>query len=255
MDKYYEIHPDLGTWDVHEISRTLQSAVEAANINFLHWKGTAELLMIDKSPTPVKLHHNPTAAMMPMKITNGDINLTTNLTHFTSIGDQLFCGSGKRSNIISGKEAGVPFLPDRELSTLIPFFEGTIVEDLHKKMIERFQSPIRIRCQNRTVWGVSQGLYWHKDDPVENRYHIPLWTNPGHLLLFTERNFKWKAGFDPVESMEPMTVTGHYLPADGRVYEVFTKDYMHAVASVGVGWAQPRTEQTRCHLSFWKAGV
>jgi hypothetical protein len=134
---------------------------------------------------------------------------------------------------------------------LVPAFKGTVIEELHNYMQGKFNAPIRIRCQNRTVSGTSQGLYWHKDDPVENRFHIPLWTNPGHMLVFTEQNFKWKLGFDKEEAMQPMDFVAHYLPADGRVYEVFTKDYMHSVASVGVGWVQPREEQTRCHLSFW----
>lgn len=257
MNKFYKIHEELGQWDIEKIIDTLRRTVYHAGVRFDHWRGTVELKRIaDGKPSEewcdVSLNYDPDA-VQPSRITNGDINLTTNPDVFTALDQQLFGGTGRRGRIVDGKGTASPAMPDCELATLVPAFKGTIIEEFHNFMQERFNSPIRMRCQNRTVNGVSQGLYWHKDDPVENRFHMPLWTNPGHVLLFTDKDFKWEAGFDPEEAKQPMDFVGHYVPADGRIYEMFTKDHMHAVASVGVGWYQPRWQQTRCHLSFWLA--
>lgn len=257
MNKFYKISDELGRWEVEEIIKTVRKAVFKAGIRFDNWRGTVELKkFVNGKPTEewcdFSLHHDHDA-INPAKITNGDINLTTNLELFTTLDQQLFGNSGRRGRIVDGKGVEEPALTDNQLCELIPEFKGTVIEALHDYAKMKLGGPVRMRCQNRTVDGVSQGLYWHKDDPVENRYHIPLWTNPGHVLLFTDRNFKWKAGFDKEEAMQAMDFTGHYIPPDGRVYEIFTKNYMHAVASVGVGWYQPRREQTRCHLSLWPA--
>lgn len=257
MNKFYKIHEDLKQWNVEQIIETLRNTVYQSGIRFDHWRGTVELKrFIDGKPTEQwcdsSLHHD-SSVINVSKVTNGDINLTTNVDAFEGLDQRLFGGTGRRGRIVDGKGTANPAMPDKELSTLIPEFKGTIIEEFHNYMQEKFNSPIRMRCQNRTVNGTSQGLYWHKDDPVENRFHVPLWTNPGHVLLFTDKSFKWEAGFDPAEATEPMDFVGHYIPADGRVYEMFTKNYMHAVASVGVGWYQPRWKQTRCHLSFWLA--
>jgi hypothetical protein len=257
MDKFYKIHEDLGRWDVVEINRTMKMAMASCGLDFDRWRATMELKTAAGEFADKSLHHDQNAPN-PLKITNGDMNVTTCVAEFTDTASQLFAGSGKRGNIPTDKELTVenakkPKMLDTELSELAPIFRGTILEDLHKYMQEKFQHPIRIRCQNRGVNGSHQGLYWHKDDPVENRYHIPLWTNPGHILIFSEKPFKWEVGFDPEEAKQAMTFVGHYIPADGQIYEMFTKDYMHAVASVGVGWYQPRWQQTRCHLSFWLA--
>lgn len=250
MNKFYSIRDDLNSWDVNQINIELEKAINAANVNFKHWKGTVELRNHSGGWAPAKLHHD-SSAVNPLRITNGDVNITTNLEEFTELPDMLFAGSGRRGRVVDGVLTHIPRITDDKMSELIPFFKGTIIEELHEYMKAKFQAPIRIRCQNRTVSGTSQGLYWHKDNPVENRFHIPLWTNPGYVLLFTDKNFKWEKGFDKEEAKQPMDFVGHYVPADGRVYEMFTKDYMHAVAGVGVGWYQPREEQTRCHLSFW----
>lgn len=250
MNKFYTIRDDLKSWDVNQINLELEKAITASGINFQHWKGTVEVKDHSGSWSPARLHHDGSTAN-PIRITNGDVNITTNLQEFVELPDRLFAGSGRRGRVVDGVLTHIPRITDDRMSELNPFFKGTIIEELHEFMKAKFQAPIRIRCQNRTVSGTSQGLYWHKDDPVENRFHIPLWTNPGHLLLFTDINFKWEKGFDKEEAMKPMDVVGHYIPPDGRIYEIFTKDYMHAVASVGVGWYQPKEEQTRCHLSFW----
>lgn len=252
MNKFYKIHDELGSWDVKEISQAMRVVMESCDFDFGLWRATNELKTKAGEWVGKHLHHDQNAPD-PIKITNGDMNLTTNLDEFQDTASQLFAGSGRRGRIVDGKPTYKPPLQDRDLATLIPAFKNTIIERLHKQMEAYFQHPIRIRCQNRGVNGIHQGLYWHHDDPVENRFHIPLWTNPGHILIFSEKKFKWEKGFDPEEAKEPMDFVGHYLPADGRIYEMFTKDYMHAVASVGVGWYQPRWQQTRCHLSFWLA--
>lgn len=252
MNKFYNIHEELGQWDVNEIAQAMRKAMESCDLDFGYWRGTNELRTPAGAQASRHLHHDQ-KAQDPRKISNGDMNITTNLNEYVDTASQLFAGSGRRGRVVNGEPTHNPELQDKDLSTLVPAFKGTIVERLHKQMEDHFQHPIRIRCQNRGVNGMHQGLYWHHDDPVENRFHIPLWTNPGHVLLFSEKNFKWKAGFDPEEAKQPMDFVGHYVPADGRIYEFFTKDYMHAVASVGVGWYQPRWQQTRCHLSFWLA--
>lgn len=252
MDKFYKIHEELNRWDSKTLESELKTAITKSGLDFEHWKGITELKNLDGSWADQTLHFDQ-RAQSPARIINGDVNITTNLTEYTTDRARLFAGSGRRGSVVNGKLTSIPRIPDRELSELNPVFKGTLFEDLHNFMQDYFQHPIRIRCQNRTVNGTSQSLYWHKDYPVENRYHIPIWTNPGHVLLFSNKDFAWKERFDPVEAMQPMDFVGHYIPPDGRVYELFTKDYMHAVGSVGIGWTQPRTEQTRCHLSFWLA--
>lgn len=251
--KFYKIRDDLGQWPIDEINSTLRSAVRKANIRFKLWRETVELKYLGTEQwCDISLHYDPTAENV-RRITNGDINLTTNTELFTELDQQLFGSTGRRGRVVDGVPTAEPALTDSQLCELVPEFKGTVIEQLHNYVQEQFQHPVRMRCQNRTVNGTSQGLYWHKDDPVENRFHIPLWTNPGHILLFTDQDFKWELGFDPKEITKPMDFVGHYIPADGRVYEMFTKDYMHAVGSPGIGWYQPREQQTRCHLSFWLA--
>jgi hypothetical protein len=258
MNKFYEIRSDLGQWDATKIQQAMQHAMNEAELKFEHWKRTNELVTVANVWASKNLNWNPDIDK-PEKITNGDMNITTNLQEFTTTAEHLFAGSGRRGNLPKDKKPTIenssrPKMSDEYLSELAPIFRGTILEDMHKHMQDTFGCHIRIRCQNRPVGaGHGAGLYWHKDNPVENRFHIPVWTNPGHVLLFSERQFKWEVGFDPAECAQPMDFVGHYVPADGRVYEFFTKDYMHAVASVGVGWYQDRGLQTRCHLSFWKA--
>ena len=253
MNKFYEVRDDLEQWPIAEIIDTLRAKVLKSGIRFDHWRGTVELKKVNSDDwADASLHHDQTT-VNPARITNGDVNLTTNTTVFTTLDQQLFGGTGRRGRIVDGKGTDQPAMLDTELAELIPEFKNTVIERLHKTMQDKFGADIRMRCQNRTVAGTFQGLYWHNDDPVENRFHIPLWTNPGHVLMFSDQHFKWRAGFDPVGAQRPMDFVGHYIPADGRVYEIFTKHYMHGVASMGVGWYQPRTEQTRCHLSLWVA--
>jgi hypothetical protein len=260
MDKFYKIHDDMKKWNADEIEAAMRNAMIRANLNFDHWRRTNELLTLSTGQwADSKLNWNSKPAD---KITNGDMNITTNLSVYTTSAEQLFAGSGRRGRDLPKggsipmpiNEMFVPAIKDRHLAELSPLFKGTILEDMHKFTQDYFGCEVRIRCQNRTVTGFGgSGLYWHNDNPVENRYHIPVWTNPGHVLIFSEKSFKWKEGFDPAEATEPMDFVGHYLPADGRVYELFTKHYMHSVGSVGVGWIQDKGLQTRCHLSFWKA--
>lgn len=255
--KFYNIHQDFKIWDVNKIQDALRYAMQSANLNFDHWKRTNEIITLNGSQPSRSLNWNPDQETQ--KITNGDMNITTDTSMYSRVDEQLFAGSGRRGNLPKDKKptianSSVPKVTDDKLSTLSPIFKNTILEELHTFIENKWRTKVRIRCQNRPVGSLpGAGLYWHKDNPVENRFHIPLWTNPGHVLLFSERNFKWEAGFDAQEAASPMDFVGHYVPADGRVYEFFTKDYMHAVASVGVGWYQDRGLQTRCHLSFWKA--
>lgn len=252
MNKFYNIHEELGTWIVDDIITAMRLAMETSNLDFDYWRGSNILKTLSGNKADGHLHYDQNAKNIQY-VSNGDMNITTNLEEFGDTASRLFAGSGKRGHITNDEVSYAPPIPDCELATLNPIFKNTALEKLHKYLEDHFQHPIRIRCQNRGVNGIHQGLYWHHDDPVENRYHIPLWTNPGHVLIFSEKKFKWEKEFDPEEAKEPMNFVGHYIPADGRVYELFTKDYMHAVASVGIGWYQPRWQQTRCHLSFWLA--
>lgn len=258
ITKFYKIHENLGKWSPENIEAAMKQAMLSVNLNFDHWKKTNELKTLDGKWADSRLHWNPDA-VNPERVTNGDMNITTNLEMFRTTAGRLFAGSGRRGNIpkeqkLTVESASKPRVSDSELSELSPIFKNTIIEGIHNTMQDHFGCKIRIRCQNRTVNGTSStGLYWHNDDPVENRFHIPVWTNPGHVLIFSEKPFQWKVGFDAEEAKKPMDFIAHYVPADGQVYEMFTKDYMHAVGSVGVGWYQDRGLQTRCHLSFWEA--
>lgn len=258
MDKFYAVHEELGRWQPADFQLAMAQAMQQANLRFDHWKRTCELVTQQNAWASPELNWDPDVDK-PTRITNGDMNITTNLELFDDTARQLFASSGRRGNVPKDQKPTIanssrPRITDDQLAQLVPAFHGTIFERLHKFMEDHFGTAIRIRCQNRPVGGrPGAGLYWHRDNPVENRFHVPIWTNPGHVLLFSNRVFKWEAGFDPEEARQPMDFVGHYVPADGQVYEFFTRDYMHAVASVGVGWYQDRGLQTRCHLSFWKA--
>jgi hypothetical protein len=257
IKKFYKIHEGLGIWSVEKIQEAMRIAMTAGKLNFDHWKRTNELKTLTGEWADRRLNWNPD--IQTEKITNGDMNITTNSYLFGTVAGSLFANSGRRGNIpkngpLTVESVSKPKISDSELSELSPIFKGTIMEDLHNSMQDHFGCKIRIRCQNRTVTGnAGSGLYWHNDEPVENRFHIPIWTNPGHVLIFSEKMFEWRSGFNPEEAKEPMDFVGHYVPSDGQIYEFFTKDYMHSVGSVGVGWYQDRGLQTRCHLSFWKA--
>lgn len=258
INKFYKIHEELKNWDLSKIESAMKHAMTVSNLDFDHWKKTTEIKTAHGNWADSRLHWNQNAENLE-KIINGDMNITTNLTMYKSTAGQLFGGSGRRGNLPKNVKPTVensskPKIADSELSELSPVFKDTVLEEIHNMMQDHFGCKIRIRCQNRTVNGTSStGLYWHNDDPVENRFHIPIWTNPGHVLIFSEKMFQWKVGFSPEEAKLPMDFVAHYIPADGQVYEMFTKEYMHAVGSVGVGWYQDRGMQTRCHLSFWKA--
>jgi hypothetical protein len=236
MDKFYKINNELGRWDIDTIIKDIRTVVYQADIRFDYWRATNELKRyVNGKPTEEwcdsNLHYNNDVSGA---VVNGDLNLTTDLSQSMTLGQRLF-----------DKTWG------QGCTDLIPEFRGTVVEQLYDYAKLKFNRPVRIRCQNRTVGGVFHNVYWHKTATKQNINHIPLWTNPGHILLFSPNNFQWHQGFDNIDAKEPMDFVGHYIPASGKAYELYTGQYMHSVAALGVGSLQPRHLQTRCHLILW----
>ena len=223
-NNFITVRDDLGVWDVNRIINDLKNLLTSNGYDWEEWKGLGKIVKNGVL--------SPTLGL--------DLNLTSNVDLCPTIDDRLWKYSGRYYS-----EAKIEH---RQLSYIIPEIEGTYLSAMIRKMQEA-HGRIRVRLHNRTS---RAGLYWHIDKNSDNRYHLALWTNPGHFLVWTDQFKSWDDGFDPEECKKPMKFNAEFIPADGKIRLLETHNIMHGVANIGVGYKQPDREQSRCHLTFWK---
>jgi len=223
INEFITLRNDLGEWDIDRINTELQHLLVTNGYVWDAWKSQGQVIKDGKLYPDYGV----------------DLNLTSNNDLCQTLHDRLWKYSGRYY-----KDATVEHA---ELSTVLPEIEGTYLAG----MIAHFQTifgPIRVRLHNRVNL---VGLYWHIDKNSENRFHLPLWTSPGHFLVWTDQFSTWLPSFDPEDCKKSMKFNAEFIPADGKVRLLATHDIMHGVANIGVGWKNPRL-QSRCHLTFWK---
>ena len=221
--EFIKIQPNFGQWDIDQIICDLKSLTET---NGYDWEMWAQKGVVNTGKYA--------------GLGGGDMNLTSNLTMYPSIHDRLWRHSGRRYQ----DDAHVD---DNDLYEMHPELEGTYLGVLIRKM-ESMHGPIRVRLHNRCML---HGLYWHHDAHAEVRHHLTLWTNPGHFLVWTDEKLKWSPTFDPEQAKHEFKIWAKFIPVDGYFRTLSTGTVIHGVANIGVGWEQPREEQSRCHLTFW----
>ena len=98
-------------------------------------------------------------------------------------------------------------IDESEFTELVDVFKGTYFEKIHKELSARY--PIgRVRILEKDSFNCNS---WHRDP--EPRIHIPIYTNPGALLIINHHCT--------------------HLPADGSVYFTDTRGY-HTALNGGV---------------------
>ena len=98
-------------------------------------------------------------------------------------------------------------IDESEFTELVDVFKGTYFETIHKELSARY--PIgRVRILEKDSFNCNS---WHRDP--EPRIHIPIYTNPGALLIINHHCT--------------------HLPADGSVYFTDTRGY-HTALNGGV---------------------
>jgi len=104
-------------------------------------------------------------------------------------------------------------IDESEFTELVDVFKGTYFETIHKELSARY--PIgRVRILEKDSFNCNS---WHRDP--EPRIHIPIYTNPGALLIINHHCT--------------------HLPADGSVYFTDTRGY-HTALNGGI--------ESRTHL-------
>lgn len=219
---FITLREDLGTWNINLITEEIQQLLVSNGYKWEEWKLEGKVVK--------------NGELYPQY--GVDLNLTSNNDLCTTPHDRLWKYSGRY------KEGGIKHA---ELATIIPEITGTYTASMIKTFQEKLGN-IRVRLHNRVN---SVGLYWHIDKNSENRFHLPLWTSPGHFLVWTDQFSQWFPTFDPEDCKKSMKFNAEFIPADGNIRLLATHDMMHGVVNIGVGWKEPHL-QSRCHLTFWK---
>jgi len=218
---------NLGQWDIPKVINDIRNLFQLSGCNWDTWQRNNKLThgqFVDS-----KLHDN-----------QGYLNLTYNPGLSNSIEDRLWSFSGRKFQERND-------VADGDLHTLQPELAGTYIEELFKKLTQEL-GPVRLRLHNKAD---QKGLYWHRDewdDVSQYRYHLTLWTNPGHFIVWTKDEFTWQYGFDPRETKKDIKINAEYMPVNGNIFQMATGVYLHGVSSIAIGWNASHQMQSRCHL-------
>ena len=220
----------VGNWDSNKLVNDLKNLVSATTCDWDEWSRFNKITATKFSNDP--LHQGEGS---------GNINLTCNLGVSKTLEEQLWNFSGRRY-------IETITIDHSDLHTLNPILHGTYIEELYKKLVEEL-GPIYMRIHNKS----QIGLYWHKDisygyTPGNFRYHIPLWTNPGHFIVWTPDEMPWQKGVQKEHKTTPYDINAVYLPAAGDCYKLATGYYVHGVSAIGIGYANTTEIKSRCHI-------
>jgi hypothetical protein len=227
---FIEKFDSVGNWDITKLIDDLKNLVTATGCDWDAWSRYNKI-------TTTKFKDDP----IYQQSGSGNINITCNLGLSATLEEQLWNYSGRRY------QESIQ-VDHSDLHTLNPVLHGTYTEKLYKKLVEKL-GPIYMRIHNKE----EHGLYWHKDIsyayPLGNfRYHIALWTNPGHFIVWTDDDMPWEKGVQKEHATTPYSINSVYLPVTGDCYKLATGHYVHGVSSIGIGF-NPSTEiESRCHV-------
>ncbi len=213
---------NFGKWDPAKVIADLRMLIESAGANWNLWHDKAVFNL------PGYEEYKD----------NGDINLTSNVHLCENLPERLLRHSGR---IYKEKRE----INDGDLCYILPELEGTYTGNMLKEFQKKL-GPIRVRLHNRAT---RYGLYWHRDGHAKLRYHLVLWTNPGHFLVWTDKPLQYEPGFSKEDCLEEFDIQGKFIPANGHIYGLTTQK-THAVCSIAVGYKQIDIV-SRCHLTFW----
>ncbi len=138
----------------------------------------------------------------------------------------------------------------KAVGLVLPELKGSYTESVIKSLTDKF-GPIRVRLHNRARL---KGLYWHRDYHA-HRYHLVLWTNPGHFLVWTDKKMTFRPTYNINDCFTSFDINAKFLPIDGSIYELATDKYVHGVCNIGVGFEPNDLIQSRCHFTFWPIKV
>lgn len=221
----------IGNWDTSILINDLKNLVTATGSDWDSWSKHNIITATKYSTDPLTDGRGSSG---------GNINLTCNLGVSKTLEDRLWAFSGRKFQQSIDINHG-------DLHTLNPALHGTYMEQLYKKLVEVL-GPIYMRIHNKH----KVGLYWHRDvslyEPGLYRYHIVLWTNPGHFLVYTPDELQWEKGVQPDQNSKNYQIYAQYLPVTGDCYRLATGYYVHGVSSIGVGWARNDEITSRCHI-------
>jgi hypothetical protein len=226
MIEFIKKRSDLGQWDPNLILNDIQGLFLHYNTSWLVWQNASQIAC-------------------PGSEFNGSIVEDCNLTYAPHLDvnhpNLLWQYSGLGSGL---GQYGLK-VTDNDMYELIPFLHGTYLGGIIQNFQEIF-GPVRARIQMRSV---NRGLYWHADPQRREAYHMALWTNPGHMMVWSEDYWNWQTGFDPKLAKKDMRIHAKYVPLDGCMYEMRTDLFLHGVASIGIGW-RAKGLTSRGHLSI-----
>ena len=218
---------EMGHWDVNQLIDDIRTLYQTTGCDWDQWK---KINKISNGSFVNSILHD----------SQGYLNLTYNPGLTTSLEERLWSFSGRKNQERND-------VADGDLHTLQPELKGTYIEKLFNKFNEVL-GPVRMRLHNKAN---RYGLYWHRDmfdERSSYRYHLPLWTNPGHFLVWSTSNFKWMNGYDPKECESDIPINAQFMPVSGYVSKVATGLYTHGVSSIDVGWNGGKQLQSRCHI-------
>jgi hypothetical protein len=227
---FIEKFDNVGNWNVEQLITDLKNLVTAADCDWNEWHRYNKITNTKFSNDP--LHQGEKS---------GNINLTCNLNASKRLDERLWNFSGRRFQESMN-------IDHADLHTLNPELRGTYTEELYKKLVEQL-GPVYVRIHNKADFG----LYWHRDinyryNPGNFRYHIPLWTNPGHFLVWTPDDMPWEKGVEPIHKTTTYQILAQYLPSTGDCYKLATGYYVHGVSAIGIGHASTTEVTSRCHI-------
>lgn len=214
--------PELGSWDPDKLTSDLESLLTNAGYSWLQWQEHANI-------------SNPRSEFDGLQ--SVDMNLTANSKICRNLDEMLWKYSGLA-------QYDIP-VTDNDMHEIIPSLHNTYLGSMLDSIRAKL-GPIRARLHNRVD---RTGLYWHTDRHRSQSYHLALWGNPGHVLLWSEDYFDWSMGFNSKLSHQDFKIHAKYIPTNGMFYQLRTNAYLHAVANVGVGWRE-KGLTSRCHVNI-----
>ncbi len=228
METFIEKFEQVGLWDINLLVNDLKHLISETGADWEQWSKFNKV-------TNCKHADNPLVGL------SGDVNLTCNPGLTNTLEDHIWSYAGR-------KFAQSIQVDHTDLHTLNPYLKGTYIEKLYNALVEII-GPIYLRVNNRSN---NTGIYLHQDKivnylPGNYRYHLPLWTNPGYLIVWTADKLEWQRGVIPEHMTTSYKFNAEYLPATGVFYKLATGYYIHGVSAMGVGHV-PASNASRCHI-------
>jgi len=227
MYPFYQYFEAVGEWDVQQLTADIKNVFEKTGCDWDTWSRYGKVSATKYANNPIYQY--------------GDLNLTCNTNLCTTLEDQLWLYSLRQ------------FREDKEVSpsdlhTLNPAFKETYLEKYYNALVNEL-GPVYLRLHNRCN---RTGLYLHKDtNPYKEalfKYHLVLWTNPGHLIFWSDQDISFHKGVEPHHNFIPYDFHTKFFPVNNKCIKLAAGYYVHGVANMGIGHNKSDLPESRCHL-------